>query len=230
MLNWIAIWTASWLFGDGGPLQNSHQARRTRSPTRSRTSAELPVFWGAQGFQGLDIGFFIALGALVVFWVADQPHDARLRGARRRLQPGRGRVRRHQREEEPHPRDGDLGCLRRSRRGGRHARRPTTSTASSTSRSARSGFIGIAVALLGRNTAVGDSPRGAPLRRPHLRDDPGSRLSNVIQPELASNLTLHHPGAHRALHRRRHPHPLRLELAQEAAAERPAQAPAEAAA
>src|SRR5262249_59870128 len=31
--------------------------------------AQLPVFWGTQGFQGLDIGIFIALGALVVFWV-----------------------------------------------------------------------------------------------------------------------------------------------------------------
>src|SRR5437870_12385360 len=26
MLNWIAIWVGSWLFGDGGPLQNSTQA------------------------------------------------------------------------------------------------------------------------------------------------------------------------------------------------------------
>src|SRR5205823_6846329 len=25
MLNWIAIYTASWLFGDGGPLQNTTQ-------------------------------------------------------------------------------------------------------------------------------------------------------------------------------------------------------------
>ena len=69
MLNWIAIYIGDWLFGAGGPLQNTTRAsRRTRSRTTSRTSAELPVFWGTKGFQGLDIGFFIAIAALVVFW------------------------------------------------------------------------------------------------------------------------------------------------------------------
>ena len=28
----------------------------------------MPVFWGTQGFQGVHIGIFIALAALVVFW------------------------------------------------------------------------------------------------------------------------------------------------------------------
>jgi general nucleoside transport system permease protein len=68
MLNWIAIYLASWLFGDGGPLQNSTQPFVPVSNTVSK-SAQLPVFWGTQGFQGLDIGIFIALGALVVFWI-----------------------------------------------------------------------------------------------------------------------------------------------------------------
>ena len=31
--------------------------------------AQLPVFWGIPALQGLHIGFFIAIGMLVVFWV-----------------------------------------------------------------------------------------------------------------------------------------------------------------
>jgi general nucleoside transport system permease protein len=66
MLNWIAIWGASYLFGQGGPLQNSADLS---SPVSAPVvpGARLPVFWGTAGLQGLDVGIFIALGALVVF-------------------------------------------------------------------------------------------------------------------------------------------------------------------
>ena len=68
MLNWIAIWGGVWLFGLGGPLQDPHQSSvPTSSPVAA--SAKLPVFWGNASLQGLDIGLFIALGAAVVFWV-----------------------------------------------------------------------------------------------------------------------------------------------------------------
>jgi general nucleoside transport system permease protein len=67
MLNWIAIWVATWIFGDGGPLQNSTQATVPVSNDVAH-SAQLPTFWGPQGFQGVDIGLFIAIGALVFFW------------------------------------------------------------------------------------------------------------------------------------------------------------------
>ncbi|HUZ98588.1 MAG TPA: ABC transporter permease, partial [Gaiellaceae bacterium] len=68
MLNWIAIWGASYLFGQGGPLQN------TQDPTAPISGnvvagAQLPVFWGQAVLQGLHIGFFVALAMLVVFWV-----------------------------------------------------------------------------------------------------------------------------------------------------------------
>ena len=68
MLNWIAIWVGVFLFGLGGPLQNSTQ---TYVPISNDVldSAKLPVFWGNPELQGLHIGFFIALGALVVFWL-----------------------------------------------------------------------------------------------------------------------------------------------------------------
>jgi len=68
MLNYIAFYVGYWIFGDGGPLQNSTQPFTPISGSVA-PSAQLPVFWGTQGFQGLDIGIFIALGALVVFWV-----------------------------------------------------------------------------------------------------------------------------------------------------------------
>ena len=68
MLNWIAIWGGVFLFGLGGPLQDPHQKSVPVSSTVV-SSAKLPVFWGNASLQGLDIGLFIALGLVVVFWV-----------------------------------------------------------------------------------------------------------------------------------------------------------------
>ena len=66
MLNWIAIWVGEWLFGDGGPLQNA--ANKTVPISNDVAgSAQLPVFWGQQQLQGLHVGFFVAIAALVVF-------------------------------------------------------------------------------------------------------------------------------------------------------------------
>jgi len=67
MLNWIAIWVGSWLFGDGGPLQNPANATAPISNDIA-DSAKLPVFWGEKELQGLHVGFFVALAALVAFW------------------------------------------------------------------------------------------------------------------------------------------------------------------
>ena len=68
MLNWIAYWTASWLVGVGGPLQNS---ANPTAPVSKQVSpgARLPDFWGKQGFSGLHIGIFLSLAAVAVFWV-----------------------------------------------------------------------------------------------------------------------------------------------------------------
>jgi len=66
MLNWIAIWVGSYLISFGGPFQDPRQGGVpvTRPITEN---THLPVFWGNPLLQGLDIGFFIALGALVVY-------------------------------------------------------------------------------------------------------------------------------------------------------------------
>ncbi|HEX4518503.1 MAG TPA: ABC transporter permease [Gaiellaceae bacterium] len=68
MLNWIAIWGASYLFGQGGPLQNSADLSSPES-AQVVPGARLPVFWGSSQLQGLDIGFFIAIGMLVTFYL-----------------------------------------------------------------------------------------------------------------------------------------------------------------
>ena len=68
MLNWIAVYVGLYLFGQGGPLQNTEQVF---SPTSNEVldGARLPVFWGDPLLQGLHVGLFAALGALVAFWV-----------------------------------------------------------------------------------------------------------------------------------------------------------------
>ena len=68
MLNWIAFWIAEWLFGDGGLLQNSAN-KDVPISNDIAAGARLPVFWGLQQLQGLHIGFFIAIGSLVVFYL-----------------------------------------------------------------------------------------------------------------------------------------------------------------
>jgi simple sugar transport system permease protein len=64
MLNWIAVWTGSWLVGPGGALQNGGS---TPISNPVAASAHLHVFWGSPVLLGLDIGFFFALLGLVVY-------------------------------------------------------------------------------------------------------------------------------------------------------------------
>jgi general nucleoside transport system permease protein len=64
MLNWIAVWVGSWLVGQGGALQNGGSTPIS-NPVASST--HLHVFWGNPALQGLDVGFFLALAGLVVY-------------------------------------------------------------------------------------------------------------------------------------------------------------------
>jgi general nucleoside transport system permease protein len=68
MLNWIAYWVAIYLVGQRGPLQNS---RDVAVPVSNDVveGAKLPVWWGERVLQGTHIGFFIALTALMVYWL-----------------------------------------------------------------------------------------------------------------------------------------------------------------
>ena len=186
MLNWIAIWGGEWLFGDGGPLQNSADKALPVSNDIA-DSAKLPVFWGEQQLQGLDIGFFIALAALVVFWlilnrttmgyevraVGFNPEAAAYGGINVRKNLIRAMA-------ISGAFAGLAGALDMT--GYLYHYGQTDIPVSSV------GFLGIAVALLGRNTAVGTG-LAALLFGALLFGTTHGLTSNVIQPELAGNLT-----------------------------------------
>jgi simple sugar transport system permease protein len=70
MLNWIAYWGGNYVFQQGGPLQAAKNVPLDIPISADvAPSAQLPVFWGIPALQGLHIGLFIAIGMLVVFWV-----------------------------------------------------------------------------------------------------------------------------------------------------------------
>jgi len=67
MLNWIVVWVGSYLFNVGGPLQTSGGAGAVPSSADAPDKAHLHTFWGDPLLQGLHIGFFISIAALVVY-------------------------------------------------------------------------------------------------------------------------------------------------------------------
>ncbi len=69
MLNWIAVWVGSWLVGQGGALQSHANGASVPISSAVAPATHLHVFWGNPVLQGLDVGFFFALAALVVYAV-----------------------------------------------------------------------------------------------------------------------------------------------------------------
>jgi ABC-type uncharacterized transport system permease subunit len=67
MLNWTAIWVAEYLLGQGGPFQGSQPSIPISHDIAE--GAKLPVIWGLKLLQGLSIGIFIAIAMLVVYWI-----------------------------------------------------------------------------------------------------------------------------------------------------------------
>jgi general nucleoside transport system permease protein len=68
MLNWIAVWAGLYLIQ--GPMQDPRAKLVQVSVTREVSDkARLHVWWGNAALQGLHIGFFVALAALVVYWL-----------------------------------------------------------------------------------------------------------------------------------------------------------------
>jgi general nucleoside transport system permease protein len=188
MLNWIAIWVGVWLFGLGGPLQNPDTPSVPISSDVTQ-SAKLPVFWGNPNLQGLHIGLFIALAAAVVFWVllnrsttgyevravGFNPEAARYGG----MSVARNYVKVMAICGVFAGLAGGLDIL------GWQFRLATTDIQVSDI-----GFLGIAVALLGRNTASGTV--AAALLFGALRSGTSQRNldPSIFDPSLASNLTL----------------------------------------
>ena len=188
MLNWIAIWVGVFLFGLGGPLQNDAQEFIPISNDVVE-GAKLPVFWGDPLLQGLHAGFFVAIGALVVYWlilnrttlgygvkaVGFNPEAARYSG----INVSRNYFLAMAISGAFAGLAGAVDVL------GWQFRLATGDIQGATI-----AFVGIAVALLGRNTAIGVALAallfGGLLTGTSTRNlDP-----EIFKPELASNLTL----------------------------------------
>jgi ABC-type uncharacterized transport system permease subunit len=188
MLNWIAYWIGSYLFGQGGPLQNDNNASLPVS-NDVVASAKLPVWWGNAALQGLHIGFFIALGALVVFWftlnrttvgyevraVGFNPEAARYGG----ISVARNYILAMAISGGFAGLAGVLDML------GYQYRFGVLDVQTS-----QIGFIGIAVALLGRNKAVGVALSALLFASLLYGTSTRSIDQTVLRPELAGNLTL----------------------------------------
>jgi general nucleoside transport system permease protein len=188
MLNWIAYWGGSYLFGRGGPLQN-HADKSIPISDDIAAHAKLPAIWGNPALQALHAGIFIAVAALVVFYlilnrttlgyevraVGFNPEAARYGG----ISVARNFILAMAISGLFAGLAGALDIL------GWQFRLGVLDVQVS-----NIGFIGIAVALLGRNTAVGTGLAallfGALLTGTSTRSlDP-----NIFPPQLAGNLAL----------------------------------------
>jgi simple sugar transport system permease protein len=69
MLNWTAIFVGLYLLQ--GPMFDQFSKESGTPPITKpiAESAKLPVIWGSPLLQGLHIGLFVALAALVVYWI-----------------------------------------------------------------------------------------------------------------------------------------------------------------
>src|SRR5262249_2588329 len=69
MLNWIVVRVGSYLFDIGGPFQTHAAGAAGAVPSSNDVpdNAKLHVFWGDPLLQGLHIGIFISIAALVVY-------------------------------------------------------------------------------------------------------------------------------------------------------------------
>ena len=188
MLNWIVIWVASYLFGIGGPFQTG-ESDALPSSADVPEKAKLPVFWGDPLLQGLHIGLFVALVSLVVYAfvlnrttlgyevraVGFNPDAARYGG----ISVARNYFLAMAISGVFAGLAGSLDAL------GWQFRLDVTQIQGSTI-----GFTGIAVALLGRNTAVGVGL--AALLFAALETGTASRNLDpeIFPPDLASSLAI----------------------------------------
>jgi ABC-type uncharacterized transport system permease subunit len=193
MLNWIAYWIGSFLVGRDGPMQTKVDDITPESD-EVLESARLPTFWEDPILAGLGggemhIGFFVAICALVVYWLVlnrtTLGYEVRATG----FNPEAARY------------------------GGISVTRSYVAAMAISGlfaglagaidylgwlfkigvldvQIANIGFIGIAVALLGRNTAVGIA-LGALVFGGLINGTSTRTLDpEVFRPELAGNLTL----------------------------------------
>jgi general nucleoside transport system permease protein len=191
MLNYCALWIGVWAFGLGGPL-HSDTDKSVPISNPVADDARLPVFWGDPELQGLHVGIFIALAGLGVFWVllnrSVAGYEARAVGFNPDaaeyggIDAGRAYTKVMLTCGAFAGLAGVIDVL-----GWQFA---VATNDIQNAGAAGAGFIGIAVALLGRNTTSGVLASavlfGALINGTSVRNlDPA-----IFQPELATNLTL----------------------------------------
>ena len=188
MLNWIAYWIGNYIFQQGGPLQGAAN-KPLDIPISGDVaqSAKLPVFWGDADLQGLHIGFFVAIAALVVFWlilsrttlgyevraVGYNPDAAAYGGIKVRTNYIRAMA---------------ISGAFAGLAGGLDMLGYLYHFGTTDVQAASIGFLGIAVALLGRNTALGVG-LAAFLFGGLLYGTTHGLQSGTIDPSLAGHLT-----------------------------------------
>jgi general nucleoside transport system permease protein len=181
MLNWIAIYTTQYLFAVSGPLTDESIGNGVSKTIKP--SAQYPGMWGV--VQQIHIGIFIALGAAVVYYAilnrTTLGYEVRAVGFNAEA-----------------ARYGGISVKRSivvsmaicgafaGLAGATQVLGVSYSIASSDVPAIQIGFTGIAVALLGRNTAVGVIL--AALLFAAL-DSGGRQLSGSFSPELASGVS-----------------------------------------
>jgi simple sugar transport system permease protein len=71
MLNWIAFWFASYCFGQGGPLQNRTVGQESVPISDSvyDNGVFIPILWGDEGLQALHYGIFLSVACLIAFYI-----------------------------------------------------------------------------------------------------------------------------------------------------------------
>jgi ABC-type uncharacterized transport system permease subunit len=188
MLNWIAYWGGSYLFGRGGPLQN-HADKSLPMSDAVAHGAKLPLIWGTHALQGLHAGIFIALAGLVVFYfvinrttlgfevraVGFNPEAARYGG----ITVGRSFIIAMA-----------ISGLFAGLAGGLDILGWQYQLGVQDIQVSNIGFIGIAVALLGRNTAAGVGLAALLFGGLLTGTSTRSLDPSVFPPQLASNLAL----------------------------------------
>ena len=188
MLNWVAIWVASYLFQEGGPLQGRQALGNPVSNTIAN-NMHLPVIWGNPELQGLDVGVFLAVIAAVIYWaiirrstlgyevraVGHNPSAATASG----MNVARSYI-------VTMAICGAFAGLA----AGIDVFGWEFQVSSTTISTSEVGFLGIAVALLGRNTAIGTVAAALLFGALETGTAAINLNPSAINPELAPQLTL----------------------------------------
>ena len=186
MLNWIAIWIADYFFGLGGPFTG---VAFNPSSASIEANTHLPVFWGNPLLQGLHIGFFIAIGMLFVYWlllnrttlgfevraVGFNPEAARYAGISVKRSYFLALA---------------FSGLFAGLAGAIDILGWQFSLATPQIHASQIGFIGIAVALLGRNSAIGVFFAALLFGALSVGTSTRQLDPSIFDPQLATNLTL----------------------------------------